>query len=373
MINRIQLKNVQLHESLDLELSISLNLFSGDSGTGKSCIFKALQFLCGMSSISFEDLLREGAKELAVKVWVDNGFQVERVRSASVNRYILSKDGCEDKVFDSIGRTVPEEIQQVLSIEEIQIDNEKINLNFADQDQLNFILDDKYSDIFKAKLFNKLTGNELIDQVFKNLNKESLSIKRDITSTEETLVKQEEDLVKYSEAYSVAKEKLDKVSEKFTKLQEEIKIYEEIRALSDKIKVNKEGQEFVAFQISKIKIVSDEKINALKKEAEQIDYVKKLMNESITLHNKIVETEEQIKRIKVVDIDFESLKKEAKQIEEVKQYVQKWNELKNKQAMITLQIKEMEQNVVQGEEEYNKEWEKCPTCPLCKQGIKHEA
>ena len=159
---KIQVKNYQKHEDLTVDFNDDITVITGDTATGKTAVYRAITFLHNCSNISEEDYRKEGTKETSVKGWYSNGFQVERIRSNSINRYVLSKEGMEDKVFDSFGKEVPEEIKKAFGFDSFEVEKEKIHLNFSDQDQMNFLIDSTYSDTFKAQLFNKLTGNEIV-------------------------------------------------------------------------------------------------------------------------------------------------------------------------------------------------------------------
>jgi len=371
MITKILLINFQKHASLELNFSKDINVITGLTDSGKTCLFHALEWVCGFSDLAEIDYRKEGTKQTSVKIWLDSGFEVERIRSASINRYILSKNDSNEKVFDSIGKTPPEEIQDVLGMKEIEVDGQKINLNFASQDDLNFLLDKNISGTFKAKLFNKLTGNEKLDIIYKECNKDSLRLSRDIKSVEENIEKQENELGEYSLKYKDLKKKLNSVTEKYGKIKEDIKIYEELKVLATKLNENKEAEDFVKFKASKIGLVSDEKIKDLKAQVEHFNYVSELMNKSITIHNKLAEIEE--KKIKIVDVDFDDLKNKANNLHNLNDYVQKMNDLKRKEDSLTLQIKKCEKDSVKIEEELKEVWCQCgDICPLCKQEKNHE-
>lgn len=300
-IKSITLVNWQRHANLHLDFNDDLNIISGKSEAGKSCIRRAFAWILFNASISEKSYRREGTNETSVKVCLDNEFEIERIRSNSINRYILRHKDFEDKVFDSFGKTIPEEIQQVINVSEIEADNDKINLNVAQQLSLPFLLDK--SATFRSKLFNKLTGNEILDTTFKRLNKEHLRVKREITETESNLAKQEEQLSDYSIQYKKSKKKLHLVKTKYENLLEQIDIYENLKDLSDKIKTNKENQEFIEFKKAQIKTVSEDKIKELKEKANLLEKYKTLFSEIESIKDIIKKLEEKKSNIKIVDVD----------------------------------------------------------------------
>lgn len=365
-IKKIQLKNWQSHKELTLNFVDEINVITGLSNVGKSSIRRAIEWLCFNANISESDYRSEGTDETSVKVWLDNDFIIERIRSNSINRYILSKEGCEDRVFDKFGSVVPEEIQQVIQVKEIEIENEKLNLNIAEQLSLPFLLDK--SATFRAKLFNKLTGNELLDKLFKEFNKENLRINREIKETEESITVQENQLVEYSKNYKILKDKLTSVKEQYSKLKEEIVIYENLKDLSEKLKTNKENQEFVNFKASQIKVISEDKIKELKLKAEELKKLQELSYELEATNEAIEKLLFQKSKIKIVDVNFEGLKEKN----ELLQNLEKINQqLVNNQQELN-KIGQLSHNIGQTSTELEKElkevWEKNPTCPLCGKG-----
>jgi exonuclease SbcC len=365
IIEKIQLKNVQSHKFLELKLNSGLNIISGVTGTGKTSIFRAMEFVFNCSNISFNDLCREGAKELSVKIWCDNGFQVERIRSKTVNRYILSKEGCEDSVFDSFGRSLPEEIADVLEMEELEIDGTKLNLNFANQDQLNFLIDNTYSDTFKAKLFNKLTGNEVLDTLFKECNRESLSIKRNIKETEESILKQESELEEFSDKHDIMKASLDKVQNLFNNIKLKNDRLEKLKSLKDELDNNKEQQEFIKFQLSKIKTVDKSRIEKLKRDAEKLISLRKLQMKDEQVVCDLQEIGVLKNRIKTVDVDFDELKKRANQLSRLKELQTKIVNTEQRIEKVINSVKETEQLLGKQNKELEQIWKDNPVCPLC--------
>lgn len=413
IIKKIQLKNWQKHIDLALNFVDDVNVISGLSNTGKSSIRRAIDWVCFNANISENDYRTEGTSETSVKIWLDNDFVIERIRSNSINRYILSKEGCEDRLFDKFGSDIPEEIQQVLQVNEIEIENEKINLNIAEQLTLPFLLDKPAS--FRAKLFNKLTGNELLDKLFKECNKENLHISKEIKETEQNITSQEENLALYSEKYKNLKNKLNTIKEQYDKLKEDIAIYENLKELSSKIKTNKENKDFIDFKVSQIKTVAEEKIASIKtkiesfKKIQELSYEIEAINEDIekiafqkskikttdvnfnniilnaklleSLHNhninlckinQVINDIDKEKKTKTASIDFtysldrcEELKKLNESLKKVKELNKIISENESNEKNISKQINDLKSLYDSTEKELREVWEKCNVCPLC--------
>lgn len=307
MLNKIILKNWQKHDFLELDFNPNINVITGLTDTGKSCIFRAMEWVCGVSDTSEKDYRREGTNETSVKMFLNNGYQVEKIRSDSLNRYILSKDGI-DQVFDAVNKDVPDEIRKVLPIENIEIDGQSINLNFASQANLNFIFDENIKASFRSKLFNKFTGNEFIDKLFKHLNKESLSLSKKIKASENTLSIQEKELV------TLKKESED---------------------LSNVLTIVKDLQSELNGNMEIYQILSDLVEQKLKSDTELKETQEKLQNVILVNAETIIKTKELIDKysnILSLKSKFDEISKNIDQLLQTKiQTVEvNWNELKEK-------------------------------------------
>ena len=367
-INKIILKNFQKHSYLELDFTDSINVITGESNAGKTAIKRAIAFVLFGSSVSIKDLIKEGSNETSVTLFLDNGFEVEKIRSSSVNRYILRKDG-EEKVFDSVGKDIPEEVQKVIQVKPIDIENDSINLNIAEQIALPFLLDKSPS--FRAKLFNKLTGNEAMDILFKSCNKESLSINKEIKSTEESLATQEQQIDEYILKHKNSKEKLLKVKEMYEKVKEQVKVYESLKEIKIKIDKNKEDLEFISFKISKIKIIDVKNIDNLKEKIQCLKEIKEVYFKLEVNKKQLKTVKEETSKIKVCDVDLEIIEKKIIDLGNLNTLKDKFKDLKLKRDLAEKKIKESENSLNILEKELHEVWEKCgDKCPLCKQEIK---
>ena len=175
MLNKLIRKICQRHCDLQINFTNGVNVLTGASDTGKSCIRRAIEWLFQNENI--DGIRKVGTKQTSVEAILSNGYSVERIRSISINRYKIKK-GDNIQVFDSIGKTIPDEVKQVLGVFPIVVDGEEIYLNSQPQIGLPFLFD--RSPAFRMKLFNKLTGNDVLDRLFTQFNKDILGIKRNL-------------------------------------------------------------------------------------------------------------------------------------------------------------------------------------------------
>ena len=367
-IKTLILKNFQKHKDLTVDFNEEVNIITGLSNAGKSCIRRALGWVLFAENISENDLRKEGTKQTTVTVVFNNDVEVEKVRSASINRYILRRPNEDEQVFDKFGKEVPEEIRITINMNQITIENDSINLNIAQQLTMPFLLDQPAS--FRAKLFNKLTGNELLDALFKKCNKESLRISRELKETESNLEKQEDNLVSYSEQYKIDKKKLDSVKKKHSELKENISIHEKLNDLARELCNNDTDQDEVQKKLNSIVIVNDNSISDLRKKCEEYETL-------IDLNNKIEENEKALRKIleenvKIPLINFDDLKKRVELLEKLEDISNNFDKNDSDNTINKTSLSDCKLNVVEKETELKEVWKKCDQCPLCKGKIKHD-
>ena len=176
-----------MHENFSCNFNESINVISGASGVGKSWIIRAIKSVL-FNRPAIDSLRRTGSKKSSITLVYSDGVEIERNFSKSINRYTLRIPNHDEKVFDSVGRDVPEEIQQLVSAYPIKIDSSTFYLPLQDQFRNQwFLFDENIAGATKNKLFNLLTGNDVLDNLFKDLNKDILAEGRNIKHLEKDL------------------------------------------------------------------------------------------------------------------------------------------------------------------------------------------
>jgi len=366
-LKMIKLENFQKHKELTIDFNKDINLITGLSNKGKSCIRRAIDWVIFCLSISEKDLRKEGSKVTTVTLLFNDDIEVEKVRSTSINRYVLRIPDEAEQIFDSFGKTTPEEVRNAIGMSQIDIEAESLNLNISEQLTLPFLLDKSPS--FRAKLFNKLTGNELLDSLFKKCNKESLRIGRDIKSTEELLHKQEDDVFEYSNKYKVYKNKLACVQSDFAVLKEKAKLNEKLNNIAISLKEKSVELYDINMKLSSIKTINEETIYNLRKKCVEFSQYSEIWD-------KLSDNDSNLQKISKIKIslpviNFDDLRKRLTMFENMKMLLKRI-ESNNKQ------LTELEVDIfdslesVEGHENTLKEvWKNCDTCPLCKGKLNH--
>ncbi|MDE0315957.1 MAG: DNA repair protein RecN [Candidatus Poribacteria bacterium] len=88
MIEAISIRNIALIDELELELSPGLNIFTGETGAGKSVILKSIGLVLGERTSA--DIVREGTESAAVEVSVVPSSQLP-IDTESGDNLVLSR------------------------------------------------------------------------------------------------------------------------------------------------------------------------------------------------------------------------------------------------------------------------------------------
>lgn len=228
---RLVIENFQSHRHTTIDFSDGLNVFVGPSDSGKSAILRAIRWVL-FNVPRGSDYIRTGAKECRVSLTFTDGTEVVRVRSSSVNRYILRKPGEEEQIFEGFGNTVPQEIVDVHRIEPIRLDQKELYVHFGTQLESPFLLFESNQN--KAKTIGRISGAHLIDNALKKASSDRQQLNAEIKRLEGDKAEINEKLQPYENvgelerqvelaeaAYQMATKKKE-VYERLLKAQEEL-------------------------------------------------------------------------------------------------------------------------------------------------------
>ncbi len=359
-IKSIHLKNFQKHVDLQIDFCNGVNVLYGVSGVGKSCIKHAIEFLCEHDS--FKGQRKVGTKTTSVKGWFSNGVIVERIISNSINRYILNED--DDNPFNSVGKKAPDEIKEAIGICPINVDGEEIFLNSQSQIALPFLFDKSPS--FRMKLFNKLTGNDVLDKLFTQFNKDILHIKRDIREETERYEKNETEL----KSKKIQKEKTEIIHARLKIRVEKVKCLHlkyakllELKKSLEKTEIELKESEAA---IEKLKFIEDIETKQLKENIERFEQLRTLKNASEKAQVGLDRVNGQLKGLSPLSFDLTSLKGKIDRFGKIEAIYEKFSQIrglfsKNEQnSKIT--VKELEKAI----ERYKALLADVGICPTCK-------
>lgn len=155
-IEKIILRNFQIHRKTTLNIHEGINIIAGSSDNGKSSIIRAIRWLCENSPRGFK-FRRWNAPEKSVTsvIMEVDGSVIERKRGAVSNCY------CFDGVtYTALKSDVPEVVRELLEITPYNI-----------QRQLEgpFLFSKSSTEV--AKMINEVAGIAVINDIIKESNK----------------------------------------------------------------------------------------------------------------------------------------------------------------------------------------------------------
>lgn len=231
---KLIIENFQSHQYTEIDFSQGLNVFVGPSDSGKSAILRALRWVL-FNVPRGNDFIRTGANQCRVSLLFTDETEVIRIRSSSINRYILRIPGKDEQIFEGWGTGVPEEIKAAHRIHPIKLDQKEIFVHFGPQLESPFLLFE--SDRNKAKTIGRISGAQLIDHALKKASSDRQSISTQMRQLEEQReqimekLKPYENLPQLEETYLQAQAAFQQARLKQTKKERLQKLLSDLQAV----------------------------------------------------------------------------------------------------------------------------------------------
>lgn len=297
-LKQLTLTNFQKHDALTLDFTPGINVLYGSTGAGKSCVRRALAYLFFNEGVRNDGLRKDLTKPVSVRGVFSSGAIVERIKSNTVNRYVLTV-GTDVKEFNSIGKTIPEEIRTVLGVRLVTVDKDQLNLNISKQQKLPFLLDQ--SGAFRAKLFNQLTGTDVLDKVASGLNKDILHVGKVEKLEKERLIEQQTQLQECSEkrtAISSIYNNIKALNEKIVKM---VNQHQQLNNHLQKLTTLNHDHAKVTLELQNIKLIDPAVLSRLNAKIQKWEVAKGYLQRIDNNHTTLKTTVEGLSNVKVVD------------------------------------------------------------------------
>lgn len=229
---KISIKNYQILKQIALEFKPGFTALIGPSNNGKSSILKAIK--AATYTEPGNTPIRHGADSYIVGIQNNNHVVMYQKKEGNT-KYIV--DGQQ---FSKFGFSTPEEVSNALNMKELQVNGNKIQLNFWDQMDKPFLLDKTPGEMFK---FIADSGdNDQLSSVLKSmvsdrqeLNREADTLQGSIKSIEDTIKEQENSI-----------EKLKPIIEKADTIIDLKEKYDEYKNISSLIKTYKDSDKLIS-------------------------------------------------------------------------------------------------------------------------------
>lgn len=193
MIQLLEIQNYQSHKDSSFTFSNGVNALTGSSNSGKSAALRALAWVInnkpdgdGACSFWCWNAKNKQIAPTSVKLVLDNGTTIERVRDAERNCYILTVPNETPIQYDALNRSVPPEVVEALNFSET---------NLQKQFGSPFLLTDSAGEV--GKFFNKIAHFDAIDKYQSAIESKRRSTNTELKLVRENLERVDEDLKKF--------------------------------------------------------------------------------------------------------------------------------------------------------------------------------
>ena len=180
MITALSIQNFQSHKSSVLKFDKGVNVITGSSDSGKTAIIRALRWLV-WNRPGGDNFRSSWGGDTVVIATTDDNVNISRSKGSAGNLYEINDDP-----LVGFGTNVPDEVQKVLGIDEINL-----------QQQLDspFLLSETPGNV--AQYFNKIANLDKIDSTTSNINSAIRKINADIKYYQEQVNKYKQELQAY--------------------------------------------------------------------------------------------------------------------------------------------------------------------------------
>ncbi len=367
MLKKLILKNFQKHKYLEIEFVQGVNVLYGHSDAGKSCIRRAIEWIVQNENI--DGIRKTGTKKTSVSITLNNNIEVERIRAQSINRYIIRK-GKDEQIFDSVGKSIPEEVKEVFGIYPIKVDGEEIYLNSQPQIGLPFLFDKSPS--FRMKLFNKLTGNDVLDKLFGEFNKDILRIKRNKKEEEERLDERETHLKNKKTEMEKAVAIHTRLKNRIEKLKVKYKKYSKLLELKELIESNFKDQKNISKTLKSFNFPQPSVLQQLRKKIDRFHELSTHKNACEKVDYSLNRVREQLKDLKPLKVDLSDLRGKIDRLSKIEPIYEKLSQNQGLLSSIKKELKILDKDIHHGKKEYKDLLKECKICPICQNEVTEE-
>jgi len=362
MIKTIDIQGFQSHLNTTLYLHPGLNVVFGETDSGKSAIYRALEFAALnklpriKSNGNRDEYINWDLKDnnsATIRIEFDDGTFIEREKTPTgkINQYNITGF---DEPLVALRQQLPKEVFAISKMEAA---------NFQSQKHLYFLLNESAGTV--AKEFNKLSNIEISDIILKLLRSDSLLANSQIKAADTEIKRLDNELHKYNS--------LEEAQKEFYKLE---KLEKTIKKYSDKCETLVEVyNQFIdtSEELEKFKPVSfaAKEAKKLKKQEEVIFELKETRDASFLLSQQLIAAKRELGAYKHIAPAKKQLKKlitEQKKIDALETTFAVWVAVYN--SYVELQENDVTSELSKAEKALDTMQKHLRVCPLCKSPFK---
>ena len=354
-ISQIHIKNFQNHEDTVIELSDGLNILTGTSDSGKTAIYRALEYIYLMGAEGYGSWdttwVQHGASYATILLTFDDGTKLLRIKGDSKNEIYLFKDDDDEPYYSKtkVGIKYDQEVLEFLN--NPFFDKEIGSLPFTNQTDSIFLVGASESKI--PEFIAKMSNFTEFEQAVNYLEKENNFYSKQIRLGEEKIQKYKNDLEKYAglDSKIESMENIEVYKTEITSIKNTITLAQSIlddgtqKASTKKLlkKLNEKDTNFINIIRNHIQI--NENLNNNIQTLEEID-------KSITNHLSNIE------KLKIINKKFDFLvsEKTAKKLKELSstvELIQSANDLEGSISTKSTELDDLKKLQSDGEAKLN--------------------
>ena len=250
MLESIEIRNFENHEHTIINgLSKEFNLIVGPSNVGKTSIVRALAVVA-YNAFNLGSV-RLGAKYCEITVKTDKGT-VRARRGKGINEWDVTPLNGKKEHYESIGKTVLDEVSAVIGLKIIKLGDNNIKVNMMDQLESHFLLaevdGENASGSLRAQIIDEISGITGIETLIRDVALDNTRFAREVKKFEdenarlvlqlhnEKEIEQEENLLTEIDTILATINQKKQVIQELTKLLDSHnKTQEEIKAINGKL------------------------------------------------------------------------------------------------------------------------------------------
>lgn len=233
-IKNVELINFQSHNHTEIEFDRGLNVILGNSDAGKTAILRAIKWAL-FNEPKGDYFIRQGERDVSVKVTFSNGVVVERSRTPSKNSYYLLDAEGQEMRFEGFGLDIPKEITDAIQMYKVSLDNSnnKVILNIAEQLDGPFLLNDQAS--MRASAIGRLIGVNYVDDALRTVVRDNKRINQEIDNLRASKDEVKEQLKEfdYLKDYKDKFQKLSHIRDKIKELNQRLNLVSSLKEQYD--------------------------------------------------------------------------------------------------------------------------------------------
>lgn len=347
MILAVEIQNFQSHKNTRLDFTSGVNVITGTSDSGKTAILRAIYWVLWNRPLG-NGFRSHWGGDTSVMIELED-YRIKRFKGKYDSYMIQDKETEEVQEFKAFGTSVPEEVQQVLNMDDINL-----------QKQLDqpFLLTATSGEV--AMHFNKVAHLDQIDEGRKKIDSWIRQIEQDIKSNQNNRKEYITELEKYIN---------------LPKIESRVEVLEGmgqnlINAINKKRKLEQLITNIITTEdaiTSKSDILNYEtQVNSILNQIEQLKGKEEKNDKLISLLNSIIDIDNQITKIQeLIELEpsVNSILNLYQQLEKKKDETEGMRIKTAAIEKINTKLKNKEKRLLELEEKFHQHFP--DICPLC--------